>query len=184
MAGRIRPGMPIPGSEKTISRSAIAAALGLPAGKPPEPMAPPLSPAQQRAKEAGKPLPPGDETYERITIAAGRDVLEVFGGEGAAADLPVGVEADLGPPQPKPQGRSEGEAMNGPSPEESAAEVMRDAARQADEIRAYARSDAERAKARAQAAIESGTPEEREAAVADARATVAFAQRVKEKIGL
>jgi hypothetical protein len=176
MARRVRPGMPLPGSEKVVPRSAIAAALGLPSGKPPEPMAPPLSPAQERAKREGKPIPPGDETYERITIAAGRDVLEAFGGEGAASELPVGVEAELGPPKPKPERRSDGEALNAPSPEEEAATA-------AEEARAMAVEHTRRMAIRTKHVIDYGTPEQKAAAAEEAERSTALVRRVLNKIG-
>lgn len=137
----------------------------------------PLTPAQQRAiaedrwPDDAEP-PPG---YE-----AGTAVVDPRGSAGPTHAPP--------PPDPtQPHSiwdRLDGDGGDGGEAGNSEADVVRKANEQAEKIRNYARADIKRAKARVAAAIENGSAEEREKAADDARATVAFAQRVKDKIGL
>jgi hypothetical protein len=68
-----------------ISAAKIAAGLGLGSSealKEPEPSRggkPMLCPAQQRAQDEGKPLPPDSPDYERTSIPGGRSVWEYLG---------------------------------------------------------------------------------------------------------
>lgn len=70
-----------------VSAKSIADALGL-GGPEPIPGKPKLTPAQQRAKDEGKPLPPDAPDFEQTTIRGGRDVWEYLGRP--AAEPPPG----------------------------------------------------------------------------------------------
>ena len=170
-----------------VRAAEIAAELGLDPS-PGKPGTPPLSPADQRRVEEGK-KPIGPSEDHEVTVLSEADIWDAFGRPtlGPPPDAPDGTPCPIEPKrgyEPERRRPDEGAAMNAPSAEESAAEVMREAAEQATQIRKYVRADAERVKARAKAAMENGSPEERKRAAADARAVAAFGQRVKEKIGL
>jgi uncharacterized protein (DUF4415 family) len=105
---RITPGMPIPGTEKTISAADIAAELGLrPGSAPKEGADVPLTPEQARKLMSDEyPGETPDLGWETITISGGRDVMDVLGVN--PATLPLGAEAELGAPQPRPERRPHG----------------------------------------------------------------------------
>jgi hypothetical protein len=97
-----------------------------------------------------------------------------------------------GHPQPIPPPKSEAarqarppdeSVVNGPSPGESAAEVMREAAEEAKRIRRAARADVEQAKSRAEAAKLYGSQEEKVAAAKNARGAAALARAVIANLG-
>lgn len=137
----------------------------------------PLTPAQQRAiaedrwPDDAEP-PPG---YEAGIVVVSDDPRRAAG--------PTHTPPPPDPTQPHSiWDRIDGDGGEAGNSKE--ADVIRKANEQAEKIREYARADVKRAKARVAAAIQNGSPEEREKAADDARATVAFAQRVKDKIGL
>jgi hypothetical protein len=171
---RRRPGDPIPGTEGTISGAQQAAALGLQPGSPKGKEAKPqkLTPAQARLKMSDKYVGEGpDIGLEEYTVSAGRDVLDLLGIN--AADLPLGVEQELGPPQLRPERRPDA-----PSPP-----PMPDggASTEADKLRADYRAHVAKITAMAEAAR--GDAAKEAAAAEQVRASAALGERLKAKLG-
>lgn len=172
---RRTPGMPIPGTERTITAAEIAAALGLKPGRAPkEDGAPAMTPNQARKLMSDEwPDETPDIGWETHTIPAGRDVADALGVD--LAKLPVGVEAELGPPQPRPERRPEAESS--PPPRKAESNAAKTAAA---EVRRKVRAHAEKVAARAVAA--KGTPHEA-AAVRDVERTTELVKAASAKLG-
>ncbi len=173
---RRRPGDPIPGTQRTITAAEQAAALGLRPGKAPkEGGAPALTPNQARRKMNDEYVgEASDIGWETITVPAGRDVMNALGVD--PATLPVGVEAELGRPEPRPERRpdSEGVATTDAPP----SQPLTDEA--ADELRAQYRAHVARVTELAEAAR--GDAAKEAAAAEEVRASAAAGERLKAKL--
>jgi hypothetical protein len=173
---RRRDGDPIPGTRYTITAAEQAAALGMkPGGAPKEAKPQKLTPAQARLAMSDKWVGEGpDIGLEVITIPGGRDVMDALGVD--PATLPVGVEAEFGAPQPRPERPVEGGAE--PPARQAAPAASQDAARKL--IRDW-RTHAAKVTADAEAAR--GTGRERENAAAESvRKTREVGQRIVKKL--
>lgn len=173
---RRKPGEPL-GPKQTISAASIAAALGLRPGSAPREAKPrALTPAQARLQMSGKYVgEPPEMGLEEFVVPAGRDVLDLLGVD--PASLPVGVEAELGAPQPRPERRPDDGFTSSPSTptpppldEEAAAELRAQYRAHAAKITAIAEA------ARGDAAKEAKAAEE-------VRASAALGERLKAKLG-
>lgn len=177
---RHTPGMPIPGTEQTITAAEQAAALGMqPGGGPQDCEAPALSPNQARKLMSDEYPGEGvDIGWQRITISGGRDVMDALGVD--PATLPVGVEAELGAPQPRPERRLTDQDGTVPAPP-PAAEVRAEA----EALRAKYRAHAAEVAGRAEGAR--GDAEKEARAAAEVREVAELGSRLKsklEKLGL
>jgi hypothetical protein len=116
-----------------------------------------------------------DIGLEVITIPGGRDVMEALGVD--AATLPVGVEAELGAPQPRP-GRGPVEAAAPPPARQAAPAPSAAAARKLiQDLKTHI------AKVTADAEAARGTGRERERAAAESvHKTHAVGRRIVEKL--
>lgn len=174
---RRAPGQPIPGTEKTITAAEIAAELGLQPGSEPKEAKPRQLTPNQAAKLARDEYPGEgpDIGLEEITIPGGRDVAAALGVDLAA--LPVGVEQELGAPQPRPTRRAPDDAPAPtpapPSPADDAAAKAKLAA----DFRAHAKKVAEIAE-RAKA---SGDPDREAKAAAEVAASRQVGEALKAK---
>lgn len=179
---RLTPGMPIPGTEKTITAAEIAAGLGLKPGSGPREAKPrKLTPAQERLKMSGEWVGDGpDMGLEEFTVPAGRDVLDLLGID--PATLPVGVEAELGRPEPRPERRPDGEGFTEAHPTPPPPPAPLDASA-ADELRTAYRAHAAKVTAIAEAAKQSGDPAREARAAEEVRASAALGERLKAKLG-
>lgn len=171
---RRTPGMPIPGTEQTITAAEQAAALGIQRGGGPQDCdAPALSPTQARKLMSDQyPGEGADIGWQKITIPGGRDVMDALCVD--PATLPVGVEAELGAPQPRPERGSDSEGVSSPEPKVLTAEA-------ADELRQAYRAHA--AKIKEMAASARGDAEKEAKVAAEVRASAALGERLKEKLG-
>jgi hypothetical protein len=120
-----------------VTAQDIAGALGL--GMKREELRPPDSPRQSRLRSEGRDreadaLTPEGFTVEKLSAADIHDAL----GRPSLSPPPNSPDGTPCPPEPRhdyePERRSESVAMNAPSPEESAAEIRRDAAEQAAQL--------------------------------------------------
>lgn len=171
---RLKPGMPIPGTEQTITAAEIAAELGLKPGSAPREAKPKqLTPAQARRKMSDKYVGESpDIGWEEITVPAGRDVAAALGVD--LATLPVGVEAELGKPEPRPERRPESVTTAADtSPPLTEAD--------ADELRAKYRAHAAKVKEIAEAARGDAVKEAR--AAEEVRASAALGEALRAKLG-
>lgn len=172
---RRRDGDPIPGTKQTITAAEQAAALGMkPGGAPKEAAPQKLTPTQARKLMSDEwPGEGPDIGLEVITIPGGRDVMEALGVD--ATTLPVGVEAEFGAPQPRPErrpveGAAEPAARQAAPAEGAALKLIRDWRTHAAKVTA----DAEAAR---------GTGREREKAAAESvRKTREVGQRIVKKL--
>jgi hypothetical protein len=174
---RRTPGMPIPGTERTISAAEQAAALGLqPGSAPKEGARVPLTPSQARKQMSDQYVgETPDIGWETITVPGGRDVLDALGVD--PATLPLGVEQELGPPQPRPERRPDDEGVtttDAPSPPTAA---------EADELRAAYRQHAAKITEIAESAKQSGDAAREARAAEQVRASAALGERLKQKLG-
>ena len=132
--------------------------------------------AEAQRREIGAPR---EEGVPLTPAQAARLARDEYPGD----DVPPGYERHTATVRSDREAAERRRIGGDPAPP-TAEDTMRGVAKEVERIRAFARADAERAKARVSAAIQSGTSEERECAADDARETVKFVRRVKEKIGL
>jgi hypothetical protein len=170
---RRRDGDPI-GPKKTITAAEQAAALGMqPGSAPKEGAAVALTPTQARKLMSDQwPGEAPDIGWETITVPAGRDVAAALGVD--LATLPVGVEAELGPPQPRPERRPHVERESSSPTSSPPADDAVARAKLASDFRAHAKKVA----ALAESAKQSGDA----AREAKAAAEVAASRQVGEAL--
>ena len=175
---RRTPGMPIPGTEKTVTAAEIAAELGLQPGSAPKDAKPrELTPNQARLKMSDRYVgePPDDGRVEYV-VSAGRDVLDLLGVD--PASLPLGVEQELGAPQRRPERRHrEGGAEAPPTPSPPPADDAAAKAKLAADFRAHAAKVA----AIAEAAKGSGDADREARAAAEVAASRQVGEALKAR---
>jgi len=165
-----------------VSADALRSALGI-GGPEPEVRAPKLTPAQQRAKDEGKPVPPAPADFETTVIEGGRAAWEYLGKPaleappGSPDGTPVPVEP---PPRSEPQ-RTDWAKIDGEQAEpQPRAPTPNEAA---EELRQMAREHVRRQMVRTEEVRRSGTPEQKKAAAEEAERTVSLVNRIRERLG-
>jgi hypothetical protein len=174
--------------KRKVSAATIAAALGLRDGGEPKPDEK-LSPNQVRQRERGEKVTPTPEEAraEIHTLNPGREIADLWGLTGE--NMPLNAEADMAPPKPRPSagwegGVAERQPFTSGKDADAARATAAELAREVEQVRQDARASLQRTIRQVETAAESGDPEEKRRAAAEAERARSWGEKLKARLGV